>query len=80
MINRYTRENTQEYKDKGKEEHTIFRQKKKKEKKKKKNLNQKKKKDCLNQGWNKWKLLIKTMKQTFYQEVNNVKKGFKPQT
>jgi hypothetical protein len=36
MINRYTRENTQEYKDKGKEEHTIFRPKKKK--------------DCLNQG------------------------------
>jgi len=35
---------------------------------------------CLNHSLKKWKLLTITMKQDFYQEMNIVRKGFKPQT
>jgi hypothetical protein len=48
VINRNTRQNEQEYKDKRKESHKIFRQKKR---------------VCLNHSWKKLKLLIITMKQ-----------------
>jgi hypothetical protein len=48
MINRNARQREHEYKDKRKEAHKIFRQKRE---------------HCFNQSWNKWKLLIITMKE-----------------
>jgi hypothetical protein len=48
MINRNTKQQEHEYKDKRKQAHKIFRHKRE---------------YCLNQSWGKWKLFIITMKQ-----------------
>ena len=66
MINRNTRQNEQEYKDRRKDAHKIFRQKKR--------VLFKSKLEQMEIAYN------NNDAKKFYKKVNSVRKGFKPQT
>jgi hypothetical protein len=66
MINRNTRQNEQEYEDKRKEAHKIFRQKKR--------VMFKSQLEKMETAYN------NNEAKKFYQEVNSIRKGFKTQT
>jgi hypothetical protein len=65
MINRNMRQNEQEYEDKRKEAHKIFRQKKR---------------VMFKSQLEKMETAYNNEAKNFYQEVNSISKGFKPQT